>query len=112
MRYIKESLTRPMPSADSCSSVYGPRKPIADIYIDSSQWLRKAMLRQSRPLRGPFQTGDLVSYQTGKWCGPARVLGPEGTTSLCLVHGGNDSADRGHSLQASRYRRNPEEAGS
>ena len=58
-------------------------------YLDGSQRLRRAMLRQSRPLRIPYQTGDLVSYhRRGKWYGPGRVLSQEGKSSLWLVHGG------------------------
>ena len=61
----------------------------AYVYVDSSQRIGRAMLRQSHPLRGPYQTGDLVSYhRRGRWFGPARVLAPEGKSSLWLVHGG------------------------
>ena len=60
----------------------------AFMYVDSSQRLRRAMLRQSHPLRGPYHTGDLVSYhRRGRWFGPARVLSMEGK-SIWLVHGG------------------------
>ncbi|CAE7237433.1 RE2 [Symbiodinium necroappetens] len=61
----------------------------AFVYIDGSQRLRRAMLRQAHPMRGPYRTGDLVSYfRKGKWFGPARVLSLEGKASYWLVHGG------------------------
>ena len=57
--------------------------------VDSSQRIRKAMLRKAVPLRGPYRTGDLVRFsKLGKWYGPARVLATEGKSSLWLVHGG------------------------
>eukprot|EP00439_Symbiodinium_sp_Y106_P068391 s2336_g11.t1 len=59
------------------------------IYLDSNQRIRRAMLRQSHPMRGPYHTGDLVSYcRRGRWFGPARVLAHEGKSSVWLVHGG------------------------
>ncbi|CAE7415150.1 RE1 [Symbiodinium microadriaticum] len=59
------------------------------MYVDSNQRLRRAMLRKARPIRGPYRTGDLVSYfRRGKWCGPARVMNMEGKSSLWLLHGG------------------------
>ncbi|CAE7485137.1 RE2 [Symbiodinium sp. CCMP2592] len=59
----------------------------AYVYVDASQRVRRAMLRQSHPVRGPYHAGDLVSYhRRGKWHGPARVLGPEGRSSLWIVH--------------------------
>ncbi|CAE7367988.1 RE1 [Symbiodinium necroappetens] len=59
------------------------------IYLDSSQRIRRAMLRQTHTMRGPYQMGDLVSYhRRGRWYGPARVLSHEGKSSLWLVHGG------------------------
>ncbi|CAE7699666.1 unnamed protein product [Symbiodinium sp. CCMP2592] len=61
----------------------------AFVYVDTSQRIRKAMLRQSHPIRGPYQTGDLVNYfRRGRWFGPARVLSNEGKSSLWLVHSG------------------------
>lgn len=57
--------------------------------IDSSQRIRKALLRKSVPMRGPYRPGDLVCFsKKGKWYGPARVLSNEGKSSLWLVHGG------------------------
>ncbi|CAE7591026.1 RE1 [Symbiodinium sp. CCMP2592] len=59
------------------------------IYLDSNQRIRRAMLRQAHPQRGPYQSGDIVSYcRRGRWYGPARVLTQEGKSSLWLVHGG------------------------
>eukprot|EP00435_Cladocopium_sp_Y103_P066574 s39_g28.t2 len=57
--------------------------------VDASQRIRKAMLRKSVPMRGPYNVGDLVSFsRKGRWFGPARVLGHEGKSSLWLVHSG------------------------
>eukprot|EP00435_Cladocopium_sp_Y103_P070581 s840_g35.t1 len=57
--------------------------------VDASQRIRKAMLRKSMPMRGPYNVGDLVSFsRKGRWFGPARVLGHEGKSSLWLVHSG------------------------
>jgi hypothetical protein len=57
--------------------------------VDASQRIRKAMLRKSMPMRGPYNVGDMVSFsRKGKWFGPARVLGHEGKSSLWLIHSG------------------------
>lgn len=57
--------------------------------VDSSQRIRKALLRKAVPIRGPYRTGDLVCFsKQGKWFGPARVLTTEGKSSLWLVHAG------------------------
>ena len=57
--------------------------------IDSSQRIRKALLRKSVPMRGPYRPGDLVCFsKKGKWYGPARILSDEGRSSLWLLHGG------------------------
>ena len=61
----------------------------AFMQADSSQKIRKAMLRKAVPVRGPYRTGDLVCFsKKGKWYGPARVLGHEGKSSLWLIHSG------------------------
>ena len=61
----------------------------AFVQVDSSQRIRKAMLRKSAPVRGPYRTGDLVCFsKQGKWFGPARVLTNEGKSSLWLIHRG------------------------
>ena len=57
--------------------------------VDSSVKLRKALLRKSVPMRGPFVTGDLVMFRRRqRWFGPARVLSAEGRSSLWLLHSG------------------------
>ena len=56
---------------------------------DASNKIRKSMLRKSRPMRGPYQVGDLISFfKKDRWYGPARVLGHEGRSSLWIIHGG------------------------
>ena len=61
----------------------------AFMQVDSSMRIRKAMLRKTTPLRGPYRAGDLVCFlKKDKWFGPARVLAPEGKSSFWLVHGG------------------------
>ena len=60
----------------------------AYIKTDASQRIRKAMLRRSVPLRGPYAVGDLVSFlRRGRWYGPDRVLGHV-TMSLWIIHSG------------------------
>ena len=61
----------------------------AFMQVDTSQRIRKALLRKSVPMRGPYRTGDLVCFsKKGKWYGPARVLSNEGRSSLWLIHSG------------------------
>ena len=61
----------------------------AFIQVDTSQKIRKAMLRRTTPMRGPYRTGDLVCFaKKGQWYGPARVLGYEGASSMWVVHSG------------------------
>ena len=61
----------------------------AFVQVDTSQKIRKAMLRRTTPLRGPYRTGDLICFsKKGQWFGPARVLGYEGNSSLWVVHSG------------------------
>ena len=61
----------------------------AYVQVESSQKIRKAMLRKSTPIRGPYRTGDLICFSKhGKWYGPARVLTNEGKSSLWVVHRG------------------------
>ena len=85
----------PQQETDDPETVYGKLMQMRQwakecfIYLDSSQRIRRAMLRQTHPIRGPYQMGDLVSYhRRGRWYGPARVLSHEGKSSLWLVHGG------------------------
>eukprot|EP00435_Cladocopium_sp_Y103_P000814 s912_g1.t1 len=61
----------------------------AFVHVDSCQKIRKAMLRKSVPLCGPYRVGNLINFcRRGKWYGPARVLAPQGTSSLWILHGG------------------------
>ena len=61
----------------------------AFVQVDTSQKIRKAMLRRTTPMRGPYRTGDLICFsKKGQWFGPARVLGYEGNSSLWVVHSG------------------------
>ena len=72
------------------------RKTFID--ADNSSSLRRALLRRNRPLRGPYETGDLVLYwrkkganlkrERGRWYGPASVVAVEGTRNVWLNHGG------------------------
>ena len=68
----------------------------AFILSDNAEAIRRATLRQSRPMRGPFQPGQLVLYWTkrsipnrsdvGRWHGPARVIVQEGNSIVWLSH--------------------------
>ena len=68
----------------------------AFILSDNAEAIRRATLRQSRPIRGPFQPGQLVLYWTkrsipnrsdvGRWHGPARVIVQEGNSIVWLSH--------------------------
>ena len=70
----------------------------AFIDADNSSSLRRALLRRSRPLRGPYEVGDLVLYwhrrganlkrERGRWFGPASVVAVEGTRNVWLNHSG------------------------
>ena len=70
----------------------------AFIDADNSSSLRRALLRRSRPLRGPFEIGDLVLYwrrkgpnmrrERGRWFGPASVVAVEGCRNVWLNHSG------------------------
>ena len=70
----------------------------AFIDADNSSSLRRALLRRSRPLRGPYEVGDLVLYwhrrganlkrERGRWYGPASVVAVEGTRNVWLNHSG------------------------
>ena len=64
---------------------------LANINLDRSERLRRALTRQSRPTRGPFLPGHQVYFwnraKRGKkskvllrhrWCGPCVVVGAEG----------------------------------
>ena len=70
----------------------------AFIDADNSSSLRRALLRRSRPLRGPYEVGDLVLYwrrkganlkrERGRWFGPASVVAVEGNRNVWLNHSG------------------------
>ena len=72
------------------------RKAFVD--ADNSSSLRRALLRRTRPLRGPCEPGDLVLYwrrkganlrrEHGRWHGPASVVVVEGTRNVWLNHSG------------------------
>ena len=58
-------------------------------FVDSSDRVRRALLRRSTPLRGPYSSGDLVCFRRqGRWFGPGRVVGREGRSNLWIVHAG------------------------
>ena len=64
---------------------------------DNSETLRRAMLRRSHPMRGPFHPGDWVLYwvrktspnrlASGRWHGPGRVICQEGSSVVWISHG-------------------------
>ena len=66
---------------------------------DNSQAIRRATLRRSNPVRGPFTAGMWVLYwvkksspnrlAAGRWHGPAKVICHEGTSVVWLAHGTN-----------------------
>ena len=70
----------------------------AFIDADNSSSLRRALLRRSRPLRGPYEVGDLVLYwrrkganlkrERGRWFGPASIVAVEGSRNVWLNHSG------------------------
>ena len=64
---------------------------------DNSQTIRRAMLRRSNPVRGPYLAGSWVLYWTkksspnrlaaGRWHGPAKVICQEGQSVVWVAHG-------------------------
>ena len=64
---------------------------------DNSETIRRAMLRRSHPMRGPFHPGDWVLYwarktspnrlASGRWHGPGRVICQEGSSVVWISHG-------------------------
>ena len=68
----------------------------AFLQSDNEQAIRRAMLRRSCPVRGPFQPGQLVMYwmkrgkgtrlETGRWHGPAKVIQQEGQSIVWVSH--------------------------
>ena len=70
----------------------------AFIDADNSSALRRALLRRTRPLRGPYETGDWVLYWRqkgsnlrrvrGQWHGPACIVAVEGVRNIWMNHSG------------------------
>ena len=68
----------------------------AFIQAENSDAIRRALLRRSCPVRGPYSPGQLVLYwskrpkpnraEAGRWCGPARVVLQEGTSVVWVSH--------------------------
>ena len=64
---------------------------------DNCQTIRRAMLRRSNPVRGPYVAGAWVLYWTkktspnrlaaGRWHGPAKVICQEGQSIVWVAHG-------------------------
>ncbi|CAE7260810.1 GIP, partial [Symbiodinium necroappetens] len=64
---------------------------------DNNQTIRRALLRRSNPVRGPYKPGDWVLYwmrkgspnrlAAGRWHGPARVISQEGQSITWISHG-------------------------
>ena len=69
---------------------------IAFLEADNHQAIRRALLRRSCPVRGPFHPGQSVMYwfrrknvsrgESGRWYGPARVIQQEGQSTVWLSH--------------------------
>ena len=69
----------------------------AFLEADNSQTIRRAMLRRSNPVRGPYTAGQLVLYwlkkkspnrlAAGRWHGPAKVICQEGSSTVWISHG-------------------------
>lgn len=68
----------------------------AFLMTDNDQAFRRALLRKSCPMRGPFQAGQIVMYwqkkskanrqEAGRWHGPARVISQEGLSTVWISH--------------------------
>ena len=68
----------------------------AFILAENSDAIRRALLRRSCPVRGPYQPGQLVLYwvkrqkpnrsESGRWCGPAKVVLQEGSSIIWVSH--------------------------
>ncbi|CAE7257045.1 RE1 [Symbiodinium sp. CCMP2592] len=64
---------------------------------DNNQAIRRAILRRSNPVRGPYRPGDWVLYwlrksspnrlAAGRWHGPAKVICQEGLSIVWVSHG-------------------------
>lgn len=70
----------------------------AFIDADNSSALRRALLRRTRPMRGPYEVGDWLLYwrqkgsnlrrARGQWHGPACVVAVEGQRNIWMNHSG------------------------
>ena len=68
----------------------------AFLHADNDQAFRRALLRRSCPLRGPYQKGQTVMYwqrktkanrqEAGRWHGPAKVVCQEGLSIVWVSH--------------------------
>jgi hypothetical protein len=68
----------------------------AFLITDNDNAIRRALLRRSCPMRGPYEPGQLVMYwikkhrasrqETGRWHGPARVVLQESQSAVWLSH--------------------------
>ena len=68
----------------------------AFLMTDNDQAIRRALLRRSCPVRGPFEPGQLVMYwvkrhkasrqEAGRWHGPAKVVVQESQAAVWLSH--------------------------
>ena len=71
---------------------HGPKRPLI---TDNDQAIRRALLRRSCPVRGPFEPGQLVMYwvkrpkasrqEAGRWHGPAKVIVQESQTAVLVI---------------------------
>ena len=116
------------PAADAFRDNLARRAQARKAFIDAdnSSSLRRALLRRTRPMRGPYESGDWVLYwkrvganlrrARGSWHGPARVLAVEGTRVVWLSHAGrlvraSPEQLRAASLREWRLVRRAEEGG-
>ena len=68
----------------------------AFLITDNDNAIRRALLRRSCPMRGPYEPGQLVMYwikkhrasrqESGRWHGPARVVLQESPSAVWLSH--------------------------
>eukprot|EP00435_Cladocopium_sp_Y103_P040825 s2199_g11.t1 len=66
------------------------------LLTDNDNAMRRALLRRSCPIRGPYQVGQLVMYwiknhrasrhEAGRWYGPAKVILQESPSAVWLSH--------------------------
>ena len=64
---------------------------------DNDASIRRALLRRSRPVRGPFSIGQSVMYwmrkttpgrrESGRWHGPGRIVCQDGSTTVWVAYG-------------------------